>query len=202
MRQQCGKTGRIRSPCEPAENDGACAAATTCGCIGAARSLGQCPLFPVLLLCLAEGAPASLRADGGAGLAAPSTSAAAWRGVWTRPLRCEGGGVGGGVVRLRGGAGGSKSRMPSQNEEEFGEHDQVMLNKYAGLNFRKKELLGLLKEQEEEVCVNSVYVYACVFCVCGELVSGCKWQCSFVCLCVLVSACILYHACMHACKRP
>jgi hypothetical protein len=46
--------------------------------------------------------------------------------------------------------GGENKQRSVQTGVEFCEEDQVMLNKYAGLNFRKKELLEQLKETEDE----------------------------------------------------
>ena len=51
-----------------------------------------------------------------------------------------------GIRRLRGGS----SRYRGLQTDEFGKEDQLLLNKYAGLNFRRKDLLEALKEKEDE----------------------------------------------------
>ena len=53
------------------------------------------------------------------------------------------------VAGLRGGGGKIRGGVKS-DDDAFGKEDQLMVNKYAGLNFRKHELLELLKEKEEE----------------------------------------------------
>ena len=83
--------------------------------------------------------------------------AAARESGWTvqASLLCDRQGIEWGSIRLRGGSSKRSSlSLPThagvQAEQEFGKEDQEKLNKYAGLNFRKKELLELLKEKEEE----------------------------------------------------
>lgn len=51
------------------------------------------------------------------------------------------------MLRLRGGVG---KIQDVRSVDAFSKEDQMMINRYAGLNFRKQELLELLKEKEEE----------------------------------------------------
>lgn len=93
----------------------------------------------VLLACLAAGGgatglnPVELRASATPELASPRWYSGHDRGAGIASLR-------GGASRLRG----------MRSDDNFGAGDQLMINKYAGLNFRRQELLETLKEAEEE----------------------------------------------------
>jgi len=101
--------------------------------------------LPLLLMFLAElGANPSRSSC----CTAPQAAFARSSG-WARstPPQQFAGGFNGIVMHLRGG---ENKQRSVQTGEEFCKEDQVMLNKYAGLNFRKKELLEQLKETEDE----------------------------------------------------
>jgi hypothetical protein len=97
----------------------------------------------LLLACLAAGGGAT-----GADLSQPGgLPAAPPPPLGLRRWWCSGQDRGTGIARLRGGA--SKLRA-MRSDDNFGAGDQLMINKYAGLNFRRQELLETLKEAEEE----------------------------------------------------